>query len=98
MTTIAIFLGALAARLVDPIAIVLCAGSAAMIGAYRVAVPVGGALYLAIVLAIGVRSPFSLAVTAIAGCILSAIGLFLWRKVPSSFKQKLTNEPPDQAK
>lgn len=98
MTWLTVLLASIAARMVDPIAIVLCAGSAAMIGAYRVAVPVGGALYLAIVLAIGVRSPFSLAVTVIAGCLLSALGLFLWRKVPSSFKQKLTNEPPDQAK
>ena len=87
MTALSVFIGILAARLIDPLAILLCAGSAAMIGQYRVAVPVGAVIYLVLALSLSKPSAISLAASIIAGASLSALGLFIWRKVPHDFKK-----------
>jgi len=87
-----VFLSVLVARMLDPAAIILCAGSAPMIGAYRVAVPVGALLYSS--LQLGLVDEFSwlgLLTSATAGAVLSASGLFLWQRIPKRFKRAMTS-------
>ena len=84
-------LGTLAALLLDPIALMLCWILAAMIGAYRVAIPV--CAVLAFALFAGWSSHPVTWLTALlflmVGAIHGAIGLALWRRAPERFKQTM---------
>lgn len=86
------FLITVAVRLIDPLAIVMCAGLAPFIGSYRIAVPVGAAVYLALMLGLSNPSLYGALSALFAGAVLAAIGLFLWRLVPSSFKRAMTKD------
>lgn len=89
ITIIAVFF----ARMLDPAAIIICAGLAPFFGAYRIAVPIGAAVYALIML--NISSPVSasnIVISALAGATLAAAGLFLWRLVPPSLKKAMTKE------
>jgi len=74
----------------DPVALLLCAGSAAMIGVYRVALPVGAILYGGLHLGLADHVSWeTLLLSVCAGALQSAAGLFLWRCVPSRFKRAM---------
>lgn len=87
----AILIGTLAALLLDPIVLMLCWIVAAMIGAYRVAIPV--CAVLAFALFAGLSShPFTWLTALLflmVGAIHGAVGLALWRRVPDRFKQAM---------
>lgn len=84
-----ILLGMLAALLLDSIVLMLCWIVAAMIGAYRVAIPI--CAVLAFALFAGWSSHPLTWLTALlfltTGAIQGAIGLALWRRIPERFKQ-----------
>jgi hypothetical protein len=62
-----------------------------MIGAYRVAVPLGAVLYAGLHLGlVDHASPGALLLSAGAGAMQSAAGLFLWQRVPERFKRAMT--------
>lgn len=88
MKTLTIILAASLAKMLDPVAAALCIGSAAMIGSYRVAVPVGAGIYLVLTLAFGWSTWHYLVGACLAGSALSALGLFLWRLIPGKVKAR----------
>ncbi|HSX88858.1 MAG TPA: hypothetical protein VLG17_12785 [Pseudomonas sp.] len=81
------------AVLLDPAAWILCAGAAAMIGDYRIAVPFGAALCAGLLLSFAPAWSFShLSIGLAAGAIQAATGLFLWRLVPDRLKSAMTDK------
>lgn len=82
--------GAVAARLLDPLAFAACGGFAILIGRKAIAAPVGAVLYMAIGLHLGWAGGISYLSAAIAGAIMAISSLCLWRLVPEAFKRSMT--------
>lgn len=82
---------AFAAMLLDPIVLIACWVAAAMIGAFRIAVPVCTAIAFALFVGLS-GHPLTWLTTVLflmVGAIHGAIGLALWRLVPDRFKQAM---------
>jgi predicted membrane protein len=65
-----IFLAAVAARMIDPIAIFICVGAGVAIGRWHIAAVAGGLIYSLVMLALG----GGVASSAVAGALLGLIG------------------------
>lgn len=90
------FLGAFAAMLLDPIVLIACWVTAAMIGAYRVAIPVCAAVAFAIFAGLSGHplTWLNALLFALIGAIHGGLGLWLWRLVPSRVKRAFVSNDP----
>ena len=93
-----VFFAIFSAKLLDPLAFLLCAGTAAFLGIYRVAVPVGALIYGALYLGLSDKSSLeSFFASALAGAVFSTIGLFAWSKVPNGFKRAMVRQAAQES-
>lgn len=92
MYDVAALVGAVAARLLDPLAFAACGGFAILIGRKAIAALVGAVIYMAIGLHFGWAGPIAYLSAAIAGAIMAISAICLWRLVPASLKRSMNRD------